>query len=421
MWKTIFTDFIIQGWYMRQCKHQIRALSIQEHHSHDLLREYDIPVPRGFVASESAQIPSIASKLNGPWVLKSQILSGGRGKGYLDNNKGSGIQSATTVDEAVKAAENILGNHLITKQTGPGGTLVKKVYMAETVKFEQEYYLAMTIDRERFSPVVILSKQGGVNIESSVKDGSNELQKFWFSIRDGIDEKLISDIKEKLGFNNFETDEIADILKKMFQIFLQKDATLLEINPLVRTEEGKFVCLDAKLTFDDAAQRRQKELFALREKEDVGSDELEAEKYGLVYVRLDGNIGNVVNGAGLAMATNDAVELYGGKSANFLDAGGQATKETMLGAFKIIIGDPRVKVILVNIYGGIIRCDMIAESIIAAAAEIGPLKVPMVVRLQGTNSEAGLKLLADSGLGIHTESEFGAAAKAAVDYAAIAT
>jgi succinyl-CoA synthetase beta subunit len=305
----------------------------------------------------------------------------------------------------------MLGNRLTTAQTGPGGELVKRVYMAETVKFQQEYYLAMTIDRAKFSPVVILSKQGGVDVESTIQNDSGKPHKFWFSLRGGIDDNIISDIKTQMGFSDSEIDNITDILKKMFQIFVQKDATVLEVNPLVRTKEGKFVCLDTKFVFDDAAERRQKDIFALRDKENEVQDEIEAEKYGLVYVRLDGNIGNVVNGAGLAMATNDAVELYGGKSANFLDAGGQATKETMLGAFKIIMGDPRVKAILVNIYGGecgfilmtlsgfmltllgIIRCDMIAESIIAAAAELGQLEVPIVVRLQGTNSEAGLKLV----------------------------
>lgn len=252
------------------------------------------------------------------------------------------------VDEAVKIADNMLGNRLATKQTGPDGILVRKVYVTETVKFEKEYYLAMTVDREKFSPVIILSRQGGVDIESN----SDKLHKFWFSIRDGVSDKTVSDIKNQLGFNNSEIDSISDVLQKMFQIFAQKDATLLEINPLVQTEEGKFLCLDAKFTFDDAAERRQKDIFALQDNDPDLPDEAEAKKYGLVYVKLDGNIGNVVNGAGLAMATNDAVELYGGKSANFLDAGGQATKETMLGAFKIIMGDPRVTAILVNIYGG---------------------------------------------------------------------
>jgi succinyl-CoA synthetase beta subunit len=246
----------------------------------------------------------------------------------------------------------MLGNRLTTAQTGPGGRPVKRVYMVETVKFQQEYYLAMTIDREKFSPVVILSNQGGVDIESTIQHDGGKLHKFWFSVGSGIDDSIISDIKNQMGFSESEIDNLADILKKMFQVFVQKDATLLEVNPLVHTEGGNFVCLDTKFVFDDAAEWRQKDIFALRDKEDTVQDEIEAEKHGLVYVRLDGNIGNVVNGAGLAMATNDAVELYGGKSANFLDAGGQATKETMLGAFKIIMCDPRVKAILVNIYGG---------------------------------------------------------------------
>lgn len=306
----------------------------------------------------------------------------------------------------------MLGDYLITKQTGGEGSLVKKVYMTETVKYEEQYYLAMTVDRDKFSPVVMISKQGGTDIESTIHNDSSKLHKFWFSIRSGVDDSMISNIKEQIGFNDSEIGSLADILRKMFQIFVQKDAILLEVNPLVRNTEGKLICLDSKFTFDDAAARRQQNLFALREKDDALEDEIEAQEHGLVYVSLNGNIGNVVNGAGLAMATNDAVELYGGKSANFLDTGGQATKETMLSALKIIIGDPRVKVILVNIYGGklaslkfrkvhvitdiitgIIRCDMVAQSIIAAASEIGPLKVPIVVRLQGTNSEEGLKLV----------------------------
>lgn len=224
--------------------------------------------------------------------------------------------------------------------------------MAEMVEFEKEYYLAMTVDRAKFSPVIFLSEHGGVNIESTIGEADKKLHKFWFSVREGISERVLKDIRNQMGFEQSEIDNISDTLRKLFELFMGKDATLLEVNPLVRTKEGEFVCLDAKFTFDDAAERRQKDLFALRDKEGEVRDEVEAEKHGLVYVRLDGNIGNVVNGAGLAMATNDAVELYGGKSANFLDAGGQATKDTMLGAFKIILGDPRVKVILVNIYGG---------------------------------------------------------------------
>ena len=209
----------------------------------------------------------------------------------------------------------------------------------------------MTVDRAKYSPGWILSKQGGTNIEASSKSQPDQLHKFWFKMSDGITADTVADVKKKMEFNQHESDNIADILRKLYKIFVEKDAMLLEINPLVRTN-GRFICLDAKFNFDNAAEQRQKDLFALRDKAQELSDELEAEKHGLVYVHLDGNIGNVVNGAGMAMATNDAVELYGGKSANFLNAGGKATAETMSAAFKIILGDPRVKVILVNIYGG---------------------------------------------------------------------
>ncbi|KAE9381112.1 hypothetical protein N431DRAFT_322172, partial [Stipitochalara longipes BDJ] len=353
----------------------------------------------------------------GTSVLKSQILAGGRGKGTFDNGLLGGIQRVRTAKEGRERASQMLNHSLVTNQTSSKGLLVNKLYVTEALDYVDEFYLAIKIDRSNYCPAIVISRAGGVEIETTAREKPNEIHKFNFTLSEGITHDLASRVKEELCFTEKEGRNIKDLLTKMLKLFKAKDATLLEINPLVRTVAGDFICLDAKFNFDNAAGGRQKELFALRDRSQELGDELEAEKHGLVYIRLDGNIGNVVNGAGLAMATNDAISLYGGKSANFLDAGGQATKETMQKAFQIILADPRVKVILVNIYGGIIRCDMIAESIIAAAAANGPLRVPLVVRLQGTNSEEGMKMIDESGLSLLTETEFGDAAQRAVELA----
>lgn len=249
----------------------------------------------------------------------------------------------------------MLGHRLITKQTGEKGLQVDKVYVAETVQYEDEWYLAMTIDRENYSPAIILSKSGGVDIESIAKTAPEKLRTFHFSLTQGIMPDLAERIGAALEIDPIEKKNLKDLLAKMHELFKDKDATLLEVNPLVKSEGGRFTCIDAKFSFDNAAEKRQKDIFALRESTPSEANEMEAEKYGLVYIRLDGNIGNVVNGAGLAMATNDAIALHGGASANFLDAGGQATKETIIKAFEIILRDERVKCVLVNIYGGMLK------------------------------------------------------------------
>ncbi|RSL55564.1 hypothetical protein CEP54_009338 [Fusarium duplospermum] len=293
---------------------------------------------------------------------------------------------------------------------------VSQLYIEEAVRVDKEWHIAMTIDRENYCPVIRLkdlkSSQGAPRHE----ERKSSPYSFVFSLTNGISKKTITDISKILQLPEAKTEALGKILQGMFRIFSEKEAINLETH-LLDTSDGQLICSDSGFFFDDAAQKRQPELFALRDSAQEIREEVEAEKYGLVYVRMDGSIGNVVNGAGLAMATNDAISLYGGTSANFLDAGGQATKETMLQAFGIIMRDERVKAILVNIYGGITRCDMIAESIIAAASELGPLRVPMVVRLQGTNSEAGLKLLSETDLGIHVKADFGEAARKAVELA----
>lgn len=284
---------------------------------------------------------------------------------------------------------------------------MKKLYIYKAVDVAQELYVALTFDRDRGMPVLLISDEGGVNIESNV----GNLQKFWFHMPHGIGPEIIAYIQAQLGYSDSEMATMSHIIHQMVELFEEKDATLLELNPLVRTPEGDFVCLDAKFTFDNSARFRQQGLFGLEERSPEEDVEFEASQMGLSYVKLDGYIGNIVNGAGLAMATNDLIDLCGGKCANFLDVGGGATKETLSKAFEILNNDPRIKGILVNIYGGkwsnfsgeatmlteefpgIVRCDMIAESIIAAAEERGGFKVPVVVRLQGTNSDKGLKLV----------------------------
>lgn len=291
----------------------------------------------------------------GKCVIKSQILKGGRGKGTFDSGLQGGVQVVDDPSKAEELASQMLGRLLKTKQTGEPGLRVNKVYVAETIKYSDEWYLAMTIDREQFSPAIIISKSGGVDIESMAKENPDALLTFHYNISEGITPDLVSRISSSLGTSAKETENLGNILSRMHDVFTAKDATLLEINPLVRSDDETFTCLDAKFSFDNAASPRQKDLFSLQGSEDIEDDasvEEEAKQYDLVYIRLDGNIGNVVNGAGLAMTTNDAIAYNGGASANFLDTGGQATKENMLKAFEIILRDDRVKVIFVNIYGG---------------------------------------------------------------------
>jgi succinyl-CoA synthetase beta subunit len=280
--------------------------------------------------------------------LKAQILAGGRGKGKFKSDGKSGVRIVNSPDEAFKNASQMLGSYLVTNQTPPSGLPVKKLYIYKSVDISKEFYLAITFDRERYMPVLLISDEGGVNIESNV----NKLQRFWFHLTTGITPEIMAYIEAQFGFSDNEMRVVSHILVQLVKLFRDKDATLLELNPLVRTTEGSFVCLDAKLNFDDSAMFRQTDLFSLEEHLLEEEDEYEASKLGLSYVRLDGNIGVIVNGAGLAMATNDLVTWHGGKCANFLDIGGGATEETLSKAFSILHGDTRVKGLLINIYGG---------------------------------------------------------------------
>ncbi|KAA8643961.1 hypothetical protein EYZ11_006366 [Aspergillus tanneri] len=343
-------------------------------------------------------------------MLKSQILAGGRGKGKFDSDGKSGVRIVSTSEEAFENSSQMLGHYLTTKQTPPKGLLVKKLYIYKAVDIAQEFYLCLTFDRQRYCPVILISNEGGVNIESNI----DKLHKFWFSLSTGISAGVIADIKEQLGFSATEMATIEHVIRQMITLFTEKDAILLELNPLARTPDGEFICLDAKFEFDNSARFRQQELFSLEERSLDSDEEYEAAKHGLIYIRLDGNIGNIVNGAGLAMATNDLINIHGGKSANFLDIGGKATTKTLLKAFEILNRDPRLKGILINIFGGIVRCDMIARSIVEAASAMGGFRAPVVVRFQGTNCDEALEIIATSGLDLQTETDFEKAAERVV-------
>jgi succinyl-CoA synthetase beta subunit len=308
----------------------------------------------------------------------------------------------------------MLGHNLITKQTSPEGLPVNKIYVTEKLDIANEYYLSLSVSREHFAPVLLMCKGGGTNIEELAARSPEQVVNIPLKYSQGITNDVVSQVCDKLALGQEKHKEVEDLLTKLFKVFAESDATLLEINPLVQDRKtDSLMCADTKLTVDNAAKFRQKSVFEYRDFSQEKAVELEAEKHGLVYIQLEGTIGCLVNGAGLAMATNDAVAHFGGRCANFLDGGGQATKETMVKAFDLILSDPNVNTILVNIYGGIIQCDMIAHAVIAAAEHVGD--IPVVVRLQGTNSERGQRMIADSGLKLFAEDKFGGAVKKAIE------
>ncbi|TKW51938.1 Succinyl-CoA ligase [GDP-forming] subunit beta, mitochondrial [Colletotrichum tanaceti] len=346
----------------------------------------------------------------------------GRPPGARDSERARGI------------TESQLGHQLKTGGLSRRNNTDSKSIVTESIEHEAaaEWYLAITFDRENYCPSIVASKRGGLDAETTAKQQQHpeddDLHSFRLGYTEGITPEVVRGVSRCLGASEQETGNLHNLLSRLYEFFTARDATLIEIDSLARSPDGTLSCRDARLTFDDAAGERQKDVFSLRDDIDDDtehegpppgrSDEAEAAKYGLAYVRMDdGDVGSVVNGAGLAMATNDAIALHGGAGANFLDAGGQATEETMVKAFEIVLRDERVKAILVNIYGGITRGDMVAESILGAAKQLGPLRVPMVVRLQGTNSELGLRILEKADLGLHTEADFGKAAERAVELA----
>jgi succinyl-CoA synthetase beta subunit len=379
-------------------------MNIHEYQAKEVLRGFGVPVPKGIAAFTVEEAVAAAKQLPGPvWVVKAQIHAGGRGKG-------GGVKVVKSIEDVEKEAKRMLGMTLVTHQTGPAGRLVKRLYIEDGSAIDRELYLSALVDRATSRVAFIVSTEGGMDIEEVAHKTPEKIQTFQIEPAVGYSPYVGLDIATALKLKGDQAKQIGKLVQSLYTAFLAKDMSLLEINPLVVTKDGNVICLDAKMNFDDNALFRHKDIVALRDLDEEDPAEVEASKYDLNYVKLDGEIGCMVNGAGLAMATMDIIKLYGSEPANFLDVGGGATKEKVTAAFKIIVSDPHVKGILVNIFGGIMKCDIIAEGIVAAAREIS-LKVPLVVRLEGTNVELGKKILADSGLPIVSGNDLADAAQ----------
>ena len=379
-------------------------MNIHEHQAKELFDGYDIPVSTGSVAYEKSQINEAVGKVKGPiWVVKAQIHAGGRGKG-------GGVKVVSSKEEAVNEAEKMFGMNLITPQTGPAGKEVKRIYIENGSDIKKELYLSCLLDRATSKVAFIVSKMGGMDIEAVAKDTPENITTVQIEPSIGVTENDINTISKAFELKKDLEGQLSDLIKNMYKFFLEKDASLVEVNPLIITKTDKLLCLDAKVNFDDNALYRHPEIEELRDENEEDEYEREASKYDLAYIKLDGNIGCMVNGAGLAMASLDIIKMYGGEPANFLDVGGGASKEKVSSAFKIILSDKGVKGILVNIFGGIMRCDIIAEGIVAAAKEL-EISVPLVVRLEGTNVDEGKKILDNSSIEIISANDLDDAAK----------
>ncbi len=377
-------------------------MNIHEYQAKDLLREYGVAVLQGFVAWTPEEAALATEKLPGPvYVVKSQIHAGGRGAGHFEHDptgKG-GVRLAKSSAEALEAASAMIGNVLITKQTGAAGRRVSRVYVEAGCDIKRELYLSLLVDRDTARVTIVASTEGGMEIEQVAETQTEKIMRVAVDPAAGIWPFHARKLAYALGLEGKQVGSFTKFVLAMHKAFIDLDCAIIEVNPLVVTGAGDIVALDAKVSFDDNALYRHPDLEKLRDEAEEDPKELEAAKYSLNYIALDGTIGCMVNGAGLAMATMDIIKLYGGSPANFLDVGGGATKERVTAAFKIILSDPNVEGILVNIFGGIMRCDVIAEGVIAAAREVS-LGVPLVVRLEGTNVDLGKELLAKSGLPI---------------------
>ena len=366
-------------------------MNIHEYQAKELLKEYNVPTVPGFLALDSESAVGAAKEIGGDvWVVKAQIHAGGRGKG-------GGVKVVKSLEEVKSISEEILGMNLVTHQTGPKGQLVRKVYIEKGTNILDELYLSIVVDRANSRVNFIASTEGGMDIEEVAENKPEKILTVDINPSSGIEEKDVISISKALGLDDDLLMKSGALLKNLYKAFVETDMSLLEINPLVLTGDRDLVCLDAKVNFDDNALFRHPQIEALRDPDEEDPSELAANAIGLTYIKLDGNIGCLVNGAGLAMATMDIIKLYGEEPANFLDVGGSATKDKVTEAFKIILSDKNVEGILVNIFGGIMRCDVVAEGVLDAAREIN-ISVPLVVRLEGTNVEEGKKIIEESDL-----------------------
>ena len=391
-------------------------MNIHEYQAKELMRRYGIAVPDGGVAWTPDEAAKQAGKMGGPvWVVKSQIHAGGRGAGRFKNDPGGkgGVRVVKSVEEVRENADAMLGQVLVTKQTGPDGKEVKRLYIEDGCDIARELYLSVLLDRATSRVTVMASTEGGMDIEQVAEETPEKIIRVAIDPATGIQGHHCRTVAFGLGLQGNQVRSATRFLTAMYRAFTELDASLVEINPLVVTGAGDVIALDAKMNFDDNALYRHPDLAELRDEDEEDPAELEAARHDLNYVKLDGTIGCMVNGAGLAMGTMDIIKLYGAEPANFLDVGGGATRERVTTAFKIILSDPNVEGILVNIFGGIMRCDVIAEGVVAAAREVS-LHVPLVVRLAGTNVDLGKKILADSGLPITSADDLADAAEKVV-------
>lgn len=376
-------------------------MNIHEYQAKSLLKKYGVAVPDGQAAMSVEEAVQAAENLPGPlYVVKAQIHAGGRGAGHFKNNpegKG-GVRLCKTLDEVKDAAEAMLGQVLVTKQTGPEGKEVQRLYVTDGVDIEKEYYCSLLLDRASSKVTAMVSTEGGMDIEEVAEKSPEKIIKIAIDPDQGLSEKDALKLADGLALEGAARDSAVPFFQNLYKAYMELDASIIEINPMILAGDT-VMALDAKMNFDDNALFRQEEVAAMRDESEEDEKEREAHKHDLAYIALDGNIGCMVNGAGLAMATMDIIKLYGGEPANFLDVGGGADKEKVTAAFKLILSDDNVKGVLVNIFGGIMKCDVIAEGIIAAAKEV-ELDVPLVVRLEGTNVEKGKEILAGSGLPI---------------------
>ncbi len=379
-------------------------MNIHEYQAKAVLREFAVPVPRGVPAFSVAEAEKAANQLGGPvWVVKAQIHAGGRGTA-------GGVKVVKSIDDVKRESTRILGSTLVTHQTGPKGKVVNRLYIEEGSAIDREFYLSALVDRTSSRIAFVVSTEGGMDIEQVARDTPEKIMTFAVDPATGVMPHHGRRVAQALKLTGDLAKKAEDLVGKLYAAFIAKDMSLLEINPLVVTKANQLICLDAKVGFDDNALYRHPDIVALRDLTEEDEKEVEASKFDLNYVALDGTIGCMVNGAGLAMATMDIIKLYGEAPANFLDVGGSATKDKVAAAFKIITSDPNVKGILVNIFGGIMKCDVIADGVVAAVKEAG-LKVPLVVRLEGTNVELGKKIIADSKLNVTSADDLDDAAQ----------
>ncbi|MDE2000484.1 MAG: ADP-forming succinate--CoA ligase subunit beta [Burkholderiales bacterium] len=368
-------------------------MKIHEYQGKEILSRFGVPVPRGIPAFSVDEAVAAAQKLGGPvWVVKAQIHAGGRGKG-------GGVKLAKSLDEVKALSSQILGMQLKTHQTGPEGQKVRRLYIEEGADIQKEYYVSVVTDRGTQKVAFIASSEGGMDIEEVAHSHPEKIKKVFVDPLVGLTDAQAKELADGIGLPADSTAQAIDLFKKLYTCYMETDASLVEINPLNRDSKGKLIALDAKFNFDSNALFRHPDIVALRDLDEEDPAEIEASKFDLAYIQLDGNIGCLVNGAGLAMATMDTIKLFGGEPANFLDVGGGATAEKVTEAFKIMLKNPDVKGILVNIFGGIMKCDTIADGVITACKAVN-LNVPLVVRMKGTNEDLGKKMLADSGLPI---------------------